>query len=382
MQISRRSALALSVFGFFNGSLWAQQKTKPPADKDGSKKPDDKSGKPKPPPVSQISDVAGKNLEAWIKEIDHPDPSIRENAIRTIVMFGPKAGKAAPRLIWHVDRLNDKDTSPRVNAIRTLGAIDFLNDKDVTDAINSLAKCATQDSQTICRYQAAVVLGRFGTEAKSALPALRAATKDGGSWEIRKAAIYALSQACQDPAKGPSDQDVKTLAGPITNNDTSSQVRLEATMALAMMGTLPRASETFVTETLLKASSDRNVPVAIWARVGYMARKGVTPRDLKYLTGLLKDRELEHVCHAARALGTIGDKAKSSVPDLIKLLDHKEPLAQSAAIWALGSIGPGAKEAEEPLRKLLKQNDLSDGDREYINDALRSIAGPKPKPKK
>jgi HEAT repeat protein len=378
MQITRRSALALSVLGLINGSLWAQQKGKPPADK----KPDSKPAKEKP---SQISEIGGKKLQEWIKEIDDRDPSIRENAIRTIVMFGPAAGEAAPTLIKHVDQDYDKDTSPRVNAIMALGAIDFLNEKDVTDTVSRLKKAATSDRQTICRYHAALVLGRFGTEAKSAVRELMSATKDGGSWEIRKAAVFALARACQDPNKGPSYEALQALAAPLSGltRDPSSQVRLEATMALALMGRLPPPSAKLVEGALLNATYDKNVPVAIWARVGYMARANkVTKNDIAFLTKHLKARELEYRAHAARALGTIGEKAKPAVPDLIKLLDDKEPLAQFAAITALGSMGDAAKEAEKPLRNLLNRKDLTDDDKQYVKDALQNITKVKPKPKK
>src|SRR5437588_11507019 len=37
------------------------------------------------------TEVGGRKLEDWIKDIDSPDPSVREHAIRIVLEFGPAA---------------------------------------------------------------------------------------------------------------------------------------------------------------------------------------------------------------------------------------------------------------------------------------------------
>src|SRR6516225_5877902 len=111
--------------------------------------------------------IGGKYLKDWIKEISSPDPSRRENAIRTVVLFGAYASQEAlPALMERIER--DNDTSPRVNAIMALGAIEFTTDKDIQKAVDVLRRrvVATGESQNIIRFQAALILGRFGEKAR------------------------------------------------------------------------------------------------------------------------------------------------------------------------------------------------------------------------
>jgi HEAT repeat protein len=144
----------------------------------------------------------------------------------------------------------------------------------------------------------------------------------------------------------------------------------------------------------------------------------VNEKDLQAVARHLKDPELPHRTHAAKALGTIGSPAKSRVPDLIAALKDKEPLVRATAIWALGKMGDAAKEAVSALTEslndkdaivqetaisvlkgmgplarpavptlqaLLNREDLGREDKQYIESAIKSIIEVKnmpPKPKK
>ena len=57
-----------------------------------------------------VEKIGGKKLSQWIADLRNSDPSVREEAIRSIALFGPAAASAVPAL---VDRLHDSDTSPR-----------------------------------------------------------------------------------------------------------------------------------------------------------------------------------------------------------------------------------------------------------------------------
>src|SRR4051812_4751262 len=50
--------------------------------------------------MAPITEIGGKGLEAWIKEIDSTDPGRRELAMRTVLQFGPQqAYQAVPTII-------------------------------------------------------------------------------------------------------------------------------------------------------------------------------------------------------------------------------------------------------------------------------------------
>jgi HEAT repeat protein len=57
------------------------------------------------------------------------------------------------------------------------------------------------------------------------------------------------------------------------------------------------------------------------------------------------------------ALASIGPASASAMPELMKILDKKDPVVLPGAIYAIGRIGPAAKSAEKRLRELAAQDD-------------------------
>ena len=111
-----------------------------------------------------VSEVGGKTLAQWIRDLERPDPSDREEAVRAITLFGPAASEAVPEL---VKRLHDSDASPRCKAVIALGFIK-INDKDRPRVVEALGAAVAEDSQAMVRYAAAVSLGELGADAKGA----------------------------------------------------------------------------------------------------------------------------------------------------------------------------------------------------------------------
>src|SRR5581483_1138169 len=71
--------------------------------------------------LDTITQVGGKSLEQWIKEIHSSDPSRREAAMRTILMFGPpQAAKAVPDLLKELKK--HTPTTPIDLSVRVSGA--------------------------------------------------------------------------------------------------------------------------------------------------------------------------------------------------------------------------------------------------------------------
>ena len=324
--------------------------------------------------------LGGKNLKQWIAEIKSGDPSRRENAIRTIPLL--KGGQEAiPELIDRVE--HDSDSSPRVNAVMALGALPIGPREDVSRIVTALKFRLVNDSQSIIRFQCALVLGRFGEQSRAAMKELIQATKDGGSWEIRKAAVFALTRAASDVAKLVNSGAVEALVSRLSStSEASALVRLEAAMSIATLGMLSKHDHEVVSKGLANAEYDREKMVAIWARVGLAVHDNkLTPADIKTLEKYLQSPDLPSRTHAARALGTIaslgnpGPLLKPVIPYLIKLLDDKEELAQVAAIWALGRIGPDAKAALPRLKELLQDKNVTEEGKQFVKEAIDLIEG-------
>ena len=67
-------------------------------------------------PDTKTTQIGGKTMEQWIKEIGVPDPSKRENAIRSVLLFGPeRAYEAVPAIIKELDRPPPTDAGPRAS---------------------------------------------------------------------------------------------------------------------------------------------------------------------------------------------------------------------------------------------------------------------------
>jgi HEAT repeat protein len=269
--------------------------------------------------------------------------------------------------------MKDKDVSLKVNAAIALGMIG-MDDKDIVSGVAGLM-ALLGDSQAIVRYQAAMSLGRLGTDSKPAIPALLFALKDSMSWEIRKAAAFALSSAAEDRQNGPDMRAVNGLIGAL--GDISHQVRLETIIAFIVLGPPARGADKLNVERAIQAviRNDKNKPVVIWARMALMRMDKISEEQILPIAKFLKAPEAYVRIHACRALGTLGKEAKGRVPDLIELLDDKDQLVLVWACWALGQMGDNAKRAVEPLSKLSRDKDKDETVKQAATEALNKITG-------
>src|SRR4051812_24020294 len=93
------------------------------------------------PAAAQVSEVGGKTLSQWIADLNHQDPSVREEAIRAVTQFGSEASRAVPQLIA---RLRDVDASPRAKAALALSIIEVPK-SDVPRVVQALAQRVQED---------------------------------------------------------------------------------------------------------------------------------------------------------------------------------------------------------------------------------------------
>ena len=338
------------ILAFLMAALATAQLDKPKANEKG---PDME----KPKELSRGSVFGGKNLDQWMKDLKSKDPSVRENAIATLKLYGYVAREAIPDLI-HLSK--DKDVSVRVNAVIAIGMIG-LDDQNQQEGVAALVR-ALGDSQAIIRYQAAVGLSRLGAQAKGAIPHLTSAlgsdfSSSGHSWEIRRAAAAALGNVAQDKENGPDARAALALTRAFT--DVSAQVRLEAVLSTIVLGPPAKAADkATVQRALVLTLKDSNKHVAIWGHMAQMRMEKVSDEHLAAIAKYLKNDEISVRAHVGRALGTIGRDARSRLPELIDALQvEQEPEAIYWIVWAIMNVEGATPRAMSAVSQLLQHKD-------------------------
>ncbi|MFN4259965.1 MAG: HEAT repeat domain-containing protein [Gemmataceae bacterium] len=297
------------------------------------------------PSQAQMEDstIMGKTLAQWMQEAQHPDPGVREKAIQTLQLFGPAAQKAGAILIGN---LSNPDAGLRVNAAIAIGHIG-LNDWDKEKGIGGLMTMLN-DSQAIARFQAAMALGRIGPDAKAAIPRLAQYTiRDRGSWEIRKAAAFALGAIGVDKEKGADSRALAALTSVAVGQyrDPCAQVRLEAVLAISILAQAlnPNDLEPLL-RTMQGSVSDPDKTVSMYGRLFLLQLSNkavVNDTTLSPISKMLKDPNVEVRVHAARILALVGEQAQSQIEPLIEALEDKEFMVAGTAAMALGEMKNG-----------------------------------------
>lgn len=364
----RTDALAIILFLF--GFLAAPATGQPPKEKPKDN-PKDVPTKPAQE-LSRGSSFGGKNLDQWMQDLKSKDPSTQENAIQTLKLYGHVAQEAVPELL---KLTGHRDVSIRVNTAIALGVIGF-DQADAEAGVAALTRLLG-DSQAIVRYQAARALGSIGPPAAASIPnlVLMARANEGSvqSWELRKAASYALGSVAVDRQLGPDARAVNTLAG--ATNDVSHQVRLEAILGLIVLGTPAKPADKLIVQRAAEArTKDPSKHVVIWAHMLLMRIDKVSDQHLAAIAKLLKSPEATVRSHVGRALGTVGPEAKSRISELVDALqDEQEPMPIYWIVWAMVQMGDPAPRAIKALEQLMSHREASV--RNMAREALALLNG-------
>jgi HEAT repeat protein len=335
-----------------------------------------------PPEMKPVSEIAGRTFEQWLKDITHKDPSKRELAIRSVMMFGPeRAAEALPALLAELRRHSPSypiDTSVRVNIAMALGPIvataKKLDPKQQEEAVRLLTRLLS-DPQDIVQYRAAQSLGLIGGEARSAMAALVPLLRDTSAWEVRQAAATALGQMAFDPKTGPPPAVLNALYDRI-KEDPALQVRLASIQALAMAGPTTdinhRVGMIKVIEPLVR--KDTEPAIQIWAHMALMSLQGkITDNHVDQISKLLHKGDLLTRTQAAQAIGTVGVRAKDTVPALTSGLADVDPTVQMWIVWALSRMEEHAAPAIPQLEKLAADPKSSDQLKKAAKMSVESI---------
>ncbi len=341
-------------------------------------KPDDKSG------GAPVNEIGGRKLEQWLADVPSKDPSKAENALRTVLLFGPeRAYAAAPVILKELKKHGPGahlDTSVRAQAVLTLGMIlgaaQKPDPKVDAEAVRVLDRLLN-DSQSVVKYRAAEALGRLGPQARAALPRLLRAAADTDTYEVRGAAVAALGTVGVAD-KGAADVEVVAALCKALRDD-ASQVRLAAARSLLWLGAPADAdSKKEAVAALGAAAKDVEPTLRMTAHMALLRIKG--PGNETHVAAIgkfLEDEDPVLRMQAAEALGTVGAEAKSQLPRLIKALDDREGRVVNWSIWALGRMGEAAVRALPRLREFAGDKRRSERLRQLAAEAVEVIQGKK-----
>ncbi len=372
----RTSLWALAALALLGTSLHAKEEKKP-------------AKAPEQPPkltedVSRDYKIGGKTFDDWLHDMDSKDPSVRENAIRTIILYGPRAKDAVPTFIKELKKPY-LDISCKVNAAIALGLLP-IKGEHVDEAVTML-KRLLNDEQAIVRMHAALALGQMGNEAKAAIPTLLSKMHDRSTWEIRKACALALGKVAvpKEAKKPPDTLVIRGLKAALL--DTCQQVRIEAAQSLVLLGPPGSAEDKSSVIARLRQAADKpgeDKTVRIWCHVGVMRMTGkVEGKHLAFIRKMLDDPILGVRCQAARALGVMGPSAKEAVPDLVAALNDRDVIMIAWAATALGQIGKPANAAVPALEKVAKKYETEHPDlKAGAQAAIAAIKKPAPRARK
>src|SRR5207247_2127813 len=115
---------------------------------------------------------------------------------------------------------------------------------------------------------------------------------------------------------------------------------LEGTIGLGAMG---RPADPMLRDMALRALqgqlSSRDRVLALWSHVSLMSLDKVTDAGLGAVVKELRNPDLQVRIQAAQALGAMGTHARVCSPNLVSMLQDREPAVAAAACSALVSVG-------------------------------------------
>jgi HEAT repeat protein len=144
-----------------------------------------------------------------------------------------------------------------------------------------------------------------------------------------------LRRAAVDKKEGPDSRATRALLKAL--RDPVEHVRLEATISLGAMGK-PVDNQLLLTvvRALQEQLNYRDKALSLWSHVALLALDDqVTEKSLAAIGKLLHSPEREIRVQCLTALGAMGGKARTLIPDMLVALDDKEVEVIAAACRAL-----------------------------------------------
>ncbi len=308
--------------------------------------------------LRRIGPPAKPAVPALVSVLNDPDSGVRAAAAWALQVAKPDPQVVMPALVAHLRAGPDRRCPVVVYALAALGEpampvlIDLLTDNDKT-----------------VRWMAGYSLSRIGPAARSSIPALIEALRlpDRETGEFVAVALAGAGPEAVEPLiRALRDRDPKVRGGAARALETLGARAKAAVPALIAALTDPEPPD--------DPKPPRGPSFDDWQREGeprpsgyYAALCAIGPPAVPVLLERLNAPDRQARVVALRALGFLGDDAKSSVPRLIALL--RDPDLRGEAASALGGIG--ARDAIPALLARLK--DLDPGFRARAAETLGRI---------
>ncbi len=326
------------------------------------------------------TEVLGKTFKEWVKEIHARDPSRREEAMKTILAFGPdRAYEAVPEIIKELNRHKtaNVDLAVRVNGIKTLTTILAHQKKHdpalLKDAL-AVYKMCLKDTQAIMRVQAVQGLPALGPIAHEAIDEVIPVARDFAAWELRKAGLQTLTIISPDDKGVLSPKLLPELRRAL--DDPALQVRLFALNALGLVShaNIPKADEGLILTKLNSHLATETDKIGlIWTHVTIMsATKDVNSKHVGPIVKALRDPDPKVRNQALAALGSVGPKAKpfalAGVQEALDDPDHGVGMLAIATLMQLH-----ATESIPALQRIADNKKANQVLRERAEDAVDQL---------
>jgi HEAT repeat protein len=280
--------------------------------------------------------------------------------IRALARMGPHARAAVPALREALK----EETEYRVLLLAALWEIEGDADFVVPRLAEMIAKADERSAR-----KAAGILARMGPRAREGAHAILARVRGGASKSLLDACVEAaieigISQSHQELVLGlVGNEDVvarrtglmllRCVEPPPRKrvriwiealDDSEPSVRWAALWSLGTCGeTSPK-----ILDALRKGALDAVPEVAVVAVRNLGKRRALVA--IPTLRGIVRGSKSWLPWHAAEVLGSMGEAAKDSVPDLIVALESDEESLRRAAAAALGLMGAEGRKALPQLR--------------------------------
>ena len=374
--------LALFVAAVVNAEPRAPQEKKEP-----DKKDPDKKEPTKPPEIKWPSEISGKDISGWVKDLDDPDPTIREYAARMLPQFGPAASKSNVSKALLRRMTAEKDPGVRAAVYGAVGGNQMENDADNQTALRLLSAVIDNPAGPhagALRAMAVQTVAQFGSRGKDAIPALTGQALGDTAYQTRQYIAIALGQVGFNETTGPNMLALSRLADKLPTDD-SAAVRMEAMRSLLLLGPpwsapkqpgakMPPPTDTKSVDIIIKhmrarvgdpknklQPTEKDKQVEIWARLVMMRfdPKEVNDENLDAFARYLTGADLGAKIQALQAIAMIGEGASKKVTDVVRVMEEKDaPVTMLiGAIQALASMGVGAKPALPNLKKMLEEKE-------------------------
>ncbi len=308
----------------------------------------------------------GKTLPEWLKVLTSDDAVGRRDAASGLGQLGVGSPEAAEALL---KALTDSDEQVRRLAVLSLGELR----PEAKRVVATLADVLVKDRSASVRQQAAVLLGKYGKEAKPALAALVSRVRQQGeNPDVRQQAARAIGQIGPEareaiPALVPllDDRDGTLLwfhakeallgigpnaVGPVVAALRKPDGKINSRALDAASG-FGRAAVPRLRVALMSADAGLRLAAAV-ALVRASAEDAEPARPI--LDSAARDIDYQRRQMAMRSLVLLNFMTTPSVAGLVEALKHEQPAVRVDAANSLGEHGLKGRDALPALREALK----------------------------